>query len=107
MPKYMFQIAYTGEGHAEILKEGGTQRREAIETAIKSMNGWMEAFYYTFGEADMVVIADLPDNVSAAAFSLLLTTTGSTDVKTTVLIAPIEIDLASKKSASVQVLQEG
>jgi hypothetical protein len=35
MSKYMFQISYTEAGFQGILKEGGSDRREAVETAIK------------------------------------------------------------------------
>ena len=30
----------------------------------------LEAFYFAFGESDVFVIIDLPDNVSSAAISL-------------------------------------
>jgi uncharacterized protein with GYD domain len=94
----MFQISYTEAGFQGILKEGGSDRREAVETAIKSLSGWLEAFYFSFGETDMIVIAELPDNVSAAAFSLYASSAGSTVVKTTVLITPTDIDLATRKT---------
>ncbi len=44
-----------------------------MEKAIKSLGGSLEAFYYAFGDADVVCIADLPNNVDATVFSLLVT----------------------------------
>jgi uncharacterized protein with GYD domain len=56
----------------------------------------MEAFYFAFGDADVLGIAELPDNVSASTFSLLITAAGGATVKTTVLITPAEVDAAAK-----------
>jgi uncharacterized protein with GYD domain len=98
MPKYLVQASYTKEGLKGLLKEGGTARREAVEKAVKGMGGTLEAFYYAFGFADVVGIADLPDNVNAAAFSLLVTAAGGATVQTTVLITPEEVDKAAKKT---------
>jgi uncharacterized protein with GYD domain len=98
MPRYLFQITYTETGLQGILKEGGSQQREAMQTAIKSLEGWLEAIYFSFGEIDMYVIAQLPDNVSASAFSMIASSAGAAKVKTIVLISPEEIDTATKKT---------
>lgn len=98
MAKYLFQANYTGKGLEGLLKEGGSSRRAAVEKAIQSMGGTMEAFYYTFGHKDVIVLADMPDNASAAGFSLLITGAGGATVSTTVLITPEEIDQATKKT---------
>ena len=98
MSKYLYQANYTGAGLEGLLKEGGSKRREAVELAAKSLGGTLEAFYYAFGDADVFAIIDLPDNVSASAFSLLVTAGGGASVKTTVLITPEEVDQAAKKT---------
>ena len=98
MPKYLYQAAYTDAGLDGLLKEGGSKRREAVELATKSLGGTLEAFYYAFGNTDVFAIIDLPDNVSASAFSLLVTAGGGAKVKTTVLITPEEVDQATKKT---------
>jgi uncharacterized protein with GYD domain len=99
MSKYLYQASYTKEGLEGLFKDGGTSRREAVEKAIKGMGGKLEAFYYAFGYADVVAIVDLPDNVDAAAFSLLVSAAGGATVQTTVLLSPKEIDKAVKKTA--------
>jgi uncharacterized protein with GYD domain len=96
--KFMVLAKYTDEGLKGLLKEGGSKRREAVDHAVKSLGGTLEAFYYAFGEADVVGIADMPDNVSAAAFALLITAAGGATLNTTVLITPEEVDEAAKKS---------
>lgn len=98
MSKYLYQAAYTDAGLDGLLKEGGSKRREAVELAAKSLGGTLEAFYYAFGDSDVFAIIDLPDNVSASAFSLLVTAAGGARVKTTVLITPEEVDEATKKT---------
>ncbi len=98
MSKYLYQAAYTDAGLDGLLMEGGSKRREAVDLAAKSLGGTMEAFYYAFGDTDVFAIIDLPDNVSASAFSLLVTAAGGARVKTTVLITPEEVDEATKKT---------
>lgn len=98
MAKYLLQANYTDEGLEGILKEGGSKRREAVEKAAKSMGGTLEVFYYAFGDTDVFAIVDLPDNVSATAFSLLINAAGGAAVMTTVLITPEEVDRATKKT---------
>jgi uncharacterized protein with GYD domain len=102
MAKYLSQAKLTEKGLQALLKEGGSKRREAIEKAVKSLGGKLEAFYYVFGDYDVVGIVDLPDNVAATAASLLITAGGATTVRTTVLITPEEVDQATKKTIDYQ-----
>jgi uncharacterized protein with GYD domain len=97
MQKYLFQASYTDTGLKGLLDESGTHRQQAVEQTIKSLGGNMEAFYYAFGETDVFVIADLPDNVSATSFSLVTNAAGTAKVRTTVLLSPDQIDQATKK----------
>jgi uncharacterized protein with GYD domain len=101
MARYLFQGTYSVEGIKGVLKEGGTGRRAAVETAIKSLGGKLEGFFYGFGETDVYVIVDGLDNATAAAFSMGVASTGTlSSVKTTQLLNPEEIDQASKKVMS-------
>ena len=97
MPMYLVQVNYVGEGIKGLVKDGGTRRRGAAEKLIKSLGGTMEAFYYAFGETDVFVIAELPDNASMAALGLTLGASGAVTSKTTVLMTPKEVDAAVKK----------
>ena len=98
MPKYLFQASYTREGLQGLLKEGGTQRREAVENLVAGLGGRLEAFYYAFGDCDIYVIADLPDDASAIAGSLIVGASGAGSVRTTVLIPPETVDEATGKA---------
>jgi len=96
MAKYMLRVSYSTEGVKGILKEGGSARVEAAGKAAASLGGSFDAFYFTFGDDDAIVIADLPDDVSAAALSLTVAGSGKVRVSTTRLITPEEIDAAAK-----------
>ena len=98
MGKYLVQSNYTSEGFKGLIKEGGTSRRAAIEKQYAAMGGKVEAYYYAFGETDVYVIADVPDNVSMTALALAVSASGAVTVKTTVLLSPEEVDAAGKKS---------
>ena len=101
MPKYLFQASYTTEGAKGLLKEGGTKRRAAVEQLIKSVGGKLEAFYFVLGESDAVLLVDAPDNASVVAVSLTTAAAGAvTNLKTTVLLTPEEMDQATKKGVS-------
>jgi len=101
MARYLFQGSYSVEGIKGVLKEGGTGRRAAVEAAVKSLGGKLEAYYFAFGKTDVFVIVDGIDNTAAAAFAMGITQTGSLhSLTTTVLLTPEEIDKAAKKTMS-------
>ncbi|MXX53363.1 MAG: GYD domain-containing protein [Dehalococcoidia bacterium] len=99
MPKYLFQASYTTEGVGGLLKEGGSKRVEMVADMISDVGGTLECCYYAFGEDDVIVIAELPDEETAISLSLIVSGSGAASVKTTVLIDPATIDAAVQKSA--------
>ena len=100
MPKYLFEASYTQEGLQGLLKDGGTRRREVVESLAADLGGSVEAFYYAFGDHDIYVIADLPDDATATAASLVVGASGAGSVKTTVLIPPETVDDATGKAVN-------
>lgn len=98
MAKFMFQGSYIGEGLKGLAREGGTPRVDAAKKLFASLGGTLECFYFAFGAEDLVVICDLPDNVSALAFSLAINNSGMAKGRVTVLATPAEVDAAIKKS---------
>ena len=67
MPKYLVKASYSAEGTRGLLKDGGTGRKNAIEGLINSVGGSVEAFYYAFGDDDLIWICDLPTRSDAIA----------------------------------------
>jgi uncharacterized protein with GYD domain len=100
MARYLFQGSYSREGAQGLLREGGTRRRAAVEALIASLGGRLEAFYYGFGETDLYMIVELPDNVAAATASLMVVASGAGSWRTTVLLSAEEMDRAAKSGAS-------
>ena len=98
MTKYMLRANYTKQGLAGLLKEGGSGRRKALARTVEGVGGTVEAMYYAFGDCDLYLIVDLPDETAAAALSLAIGAAGALDLKITVLITPKTIDEAVAKS---------
>jgi uncharacterized protein with GYD domain len=92
MARYLFQGTYSREGAQGLLRDGGTKRRAAVESLIVSLGGRLEAFYYGFGETDLYMIVELPDNVAAASASLIVVASGAGSWRTTVLLSAEEMD---------------
>ena len=75
MPKYLIEASFTAEGAKGLIKGGGTARRAEVQKMVESLGGRVEAFYFVFGENDVHVILDLPENLTAAAISSRLAST--------------------------------
>ncbi len=97
VPKYLISASYTAQGAQGLLKSGGTARRRAVEALLAPLGGKLEAFYFTFGDDDAIMIIDLPDQVAASAISLAVSASGTIRTKSTVLIPPEEVDEAVKR----------
>ena len=100
MPKYLVQGAYTSAGAKGVISEGGSSRREAIVKAAEAAGGSVDCLYFAFGDDDVLVIFDFPDNVSAASVSMTAAASGLVNPKTTVLLSAEEIDEAARRSVS-------
>jgi uncharacterized protein with GYD domain len=90
MPHYLIQVAYNTRGLAALVKEP-QDRIEKVRPAIEKVGGRIESAYYAFGDHDIVLICDMPDNASAAAFALAVGAGGTvSSYKTTVLLTSDE-----------------
>jgi uncharacterized protein with GYD domain len=98
MPKFMIRASYTLDGLKGLLSGGGSARRSAVEEMVSGLGGSVESFHFGFGEDDVYVIAELPDNVTAAAISLTVNATGGVEATTVPLLTPEEVDQAAEKS---------
>jgi len=77
VPKYLIQASYTKEGIQGLVGDSASGRRADAQAAVKAVGGKVEAFYYAFGQDDVILILDLPDNITAAAVSLTTAGTGT------------------------------
>ena len=98
MPHYLQQVAYSREGW-EAVVANPQNRFDAVRPAIEKLGGKIESAWFSFGDYDIVVILDLPDNVSAAAIAMAFAAGGACkSVQTTPLISPDEAVQALKKA---------
>ena len=97
MSKYLIEASYTTEGAKGLMKQGGTARRAVVQKMIEGLGGRLEMFYFAFGERDVYLIFEVPDNPTAAAISLAVAGTGAIRMKTIVLLTLEEIDQAAEK----------
>ena len=102
MAKYLFMGSYTLEGARGLIKEGGTSRRDHFHENTSNLGGRVEAFYFAFGEHDFYSIVDLPDNISAGALAMGLSSSGFVKMSTVVLITPEEADVVMQKIPSIR-----
>jgi uncharacterized protein with GYD domain len=85
MARFLLAASYTAEGAQGVASEGGTwgQRRGVL---------------LRFGDNDVFIIADFPDNEAAASFSLAVNSTGALRGKVlAVLLTPEQVDQAAQK----------
>ena len=94
MPKYLIQASYTAEGLRGLAKDKASGRKAAVQAALKAVKGKVDSMYFAFGGADVILIIDAPDNVSAAAISLTAGASGLVNLRTTPLLSVEEVDQA-------------
>lgn len=99
MSYYLLQASYRSESwKAQLRKPQSVIDR--LKPVIQSMGGRIESAFFTFGEYDVVLVMELPDNVSAAAFAMIGAAGGALSaVKTTPLLTVEEGLQAMKKAA--------
>jgi len=67
----------------------------------------LEAIYFAFGDADFYIIFDAPDNISAAALSVVANESQFVTSKIIILLTADEMDEAIKKALTVHFLPPG
>jgi uncharacterized protein with GYD domain len=100
MAKYLLEVRYTTEGLKGVVAKGGTARVKAATAAAESAGGKVESFYFAFGDNDVYLIADFPDNAAAASVALTVGAAGGAAVKTVALLTAEEVDRAAKATVS-------
>jgi uncharacterized protein with GYD domain len=100
MAKYLVIGRYTAEGAKGLLREGGSGRLQAARQVVESVGGTFEALYWGFGKDDFYAIVDLPSHAAAAAVSLTIAGSGSSNTRSIPLMTAADIDAAAKLSPS-------
>jgi len=91
-------------GSAKSMIEAPTDRFAPAKSLVESFGGKLHHYFFALGEFDGVGIAELPDNKSAAAFSMKAASTGGfAKFETTVLLSPTEGEAAMKQAHDAKV----
>lgn len=93
--KYLVKAKYSASGIGGVMKMGGTSRRQAIDKMLNDLGGKLESFYYTLNPDEAYLICELPDEITGAAVSMTVDSTGMADISITSLLTPEDIDKAS------------
>jgi uncharacterized protein with GYD domain len=101
MALYMIQGTYTAEAWATMTKNP-QDRSIPIRELAQRLGGRLVDVYYCFGEYDVVVLAEAPDDVTASAIVLAAISPGHLKaIKTTKLLTVEETMEAMRKAGSV------
>ncbi len=99
MAYYLLQGAYTSESWKSLVNNP-TDRVEVVRPIIEKLGGKVEGAWFAFGDYDVVLVMQMPDNVSAAAFSLAVAASGAfKSHQTTPLMTIVDGVEAMKKAA--------
>jgi uncharacterized protein with GYD domain len=102
MSLYMYQVAYTGESLAAQLKNPQNRAEAVGRAACEAVGGKLVGGWYCFGEYDLMIIADVPNNESMAAIALAIAAGGAVKAaKTTVLMSGAEAVAGMQKAGVV------
>ena len=100
MPHYMIQASYN-QDQIKAMVDNPQDRAEAARKVVEGLGGKMECFYFTFGDSDIVMISEFPDNEAAVACAMAVAASGaSSSYKTTVLVTPSQAVEAMKKAGA-------
>ncbi len=97
MARYLIHGSYTLEGIRGVAREGGSKRRDTVANSLTSIGGKLISFDFALGKDDFFVIADVPNNVAAAALAISVGAAGGANVQTIPLLTPEEVDTAVKE----------
>ncbi|MFI4988271.1 MAG: GYD domain-containing protein [Alphaproteobacteria bacterium] len=102
MPFYMYQLAYTPESWAAQLKNPQNRIETVARPACEAVGGKLVGGWLCFGEYDLVLIVEAPNNESMSAIALAVAAGGAMKAgKTTVLMTGTEGVAAMKKTADI------
>ena len=99
MPLYLGRFKYTTDSVKAMLANPHDRGKAAAEAA-ESIGTKLHGFWWALGEFDGVFLLEAPDNVTAAALSMLVGGSGAlSSLETTVLLSMEEAQAALSKAA--------
>ena len=99
MAHYLYQVAYSQESWAVQL-QNPRNVTERIAGPVAELGGNVVGAWYAFGEYDLIIILEMPDNVSMAALALAFAAGGAVGTAKTTVLLPLEDGLAAMRKAA-------
>jgi uncharacterized protein with GYD domain len=99
MAYFLLQGAYTPESWKSLVNKP-VDRIEVVRPVIERLGGTVEGAWFAFGDNDVVLIMQMPDNVSAAAFSLAVAASGAFKAHTTTPLMTIADGVEAMRRAA-------
>ena len=90
MPQFLTQVSYTDQAWQSMISNP-QNRFDALRPVFEKLGGRIVNAWFAFGDYDIVLISELPDNASAAALAIAAAAGGACkSVKTTPLMDAAE-----------------
>lgn len=99
MALYLWQGAYTAEAWSTLVHKP-QNRIEAVRPVIENLGGRIRGAYFSFGKYDVVLILEMPDNITQAALSIAIAAGGAVKASETTVLMTTDDGLAALKKAS-------
>ena len=101
MARYLVQANYTQQGIAGLVSSP-EDRSGVLDSLADGAGGKVISFDYCFGEFDVVLILELPDDIAMASLSMAFGASGAvTNLRTTVLIPAADGFAAAQKAKEI------
>ena len=101
MAVYMFKGTYTNDS-IKAMVDNPVDRTELVAKACEAFGGNLLGMYMAFGDDDVIVLTDLPNDISAAAFSAQIAVAGTaSSFSTTQLLSMSDWVKACESAKSV------
>jgi len=98
MASFLVQVSYTAEALSALIAKPQDRTRQ-VGKVIENLGGKSVGSWLAFGDYDLVMVVEMPNNVNAAALSLAAAAGGSCKtVKTTPLLTIAQGLSALKKA---------
>ena len=99
MAHYLYQVAYTREAWAAQL-QNPQNVTERIQGPVAELGGSVVGAWYAFGEYDLIIVLEMPDNVNMASLAIAFAAGGAVSAAKTTVLMPLEDGLAAMSKAA-------
>ena len=99
MALYLVQLSYTPQAWAALARRP-QNRLEAVQPVAERLGGRLLNKWFAFGEHDVVALLEMPNNVSAAAFSMAISAGGAVKTFKTTPLMTMEDGIEAMKATS-------